>query len=251
MSLIGGHPLSSLVAAALMLAALYALGSFAMSRLYALALGSAASRAAFYAFVAPGVVLHEVAHALACVLTLTPIRGFAPFRPERRKDGGLELGHVRHDRRSSPIEAVIGLAPVVANPSGIIVVSAIFLEVGPLYVFELPALGVLEAVADRTLEQPLAGAVWAYVAGSLALGSVPSRSDLSSLPAVLLVLVVVAFAATALGPADTDFTTLVPGAIPVLAAAGELATKLYALPVLVGALAAAVAWLAWRSSAPT
>lgn len=250
MSPSGGPPLSSLVAAALMLAALYTLGSFAMARLYALALGSAASRTAFYAFVAPGVVLHELAHALACVLTLTPIRGFAPFKPERRADGSLELGHVRHDRRISPIEAVIGLAPVVANPVGIIVVSAIFLEAGPLYVLDLPALEALQAVVDRSLEQPLAGALWAYVACSLALGSVPSRSDLSSLPAVVLLLVVAAFAITAIGPDSTDLSTIATGMLPVLAAAGELATKLYALPVVVGALAAAVAWLAWRGSAP-
>lgn len=237
--------LGSLATAAALVAALYASGAFAMSRLYALALGSRASRAVFYGLVCPGVVLHELAHAVACVLTLTRIRGFAPFRPERREDGGLELGHVRHDRRSSPVEAVIGLAPVVLNPLGVLVASAVFLDTGPLYIFEAPAAGVLEAIGGRALDQPLACALWAYVAGSLALGSVPSRSDLSSLPAVVLALALTGFALVA-----TDSTALALRALPALAAAGELATKLYAFPVLVGVIAAIVAGLAWRASAP-
>jgi len=37
------------------------------------------------------------------------------------------------------------------------------------------------------VESPLLGAVWAYLSLSFALGSVPSREDLSGLPAVLLI----------------------------------------------------------------
>lgn len=243
---IAGSGATSIIAACVLVGALYVLGSFAMGRLYALAIGSVASRAVFYAFVAPGVMLHELAHALGCVATLTPIRGFAPFRPERREDGSLELGYVRHDRRASPVEALIGLAPVVINPVGLIVVTAVLLSFDPVYVFELPPLAAMEAVLNRATQQPIYGILWAYVAGSFALGSVPSRSDLSSLPAALAALVLAAFIVGAVTSVD-----IFAGVAGVLVTASALATKLYALPAIVAALAAALAWFVTRYGTPT
>ena len=45
----------------------------------------------YYYFVAPGVMFHELGHALGCVLTFTKVVEFAPFRIQ-----GETLGYVRH-----------------------------------------------------------------------------------------------------------------------------------------------------------
>jgi len=72
---------------ALELVVLYAAGSYAMVRLVGFA-GSEGilGRSAFYLLVFPGVVLHESAHYLVCLLTGTKVVCFAPFSPQRATD---------------------------------------------------------------------------------------------------------------------------------------------------------------------
>src|ERR671921_211722 len=113
---------------ALELVVLYAAGSYAMGRLVGLSEvrgGAALGRAAFYLLVFPGVILHEGAHYLACLLTGTKVIRFAPFSPRRATDGRLVLGYVRHERRTFPIRAIIGLAPVILNPLGLLFTTAL------------------------------------------------------------------------------------------------------------------------------
>ncbi len=111
------------------LAILYAAGTYAMGRLIGLSGfgggGSALGRVAFYVLVFAGVVLHEGAHYLACVLTGTKVTRFAPFSPGRSNDGRLLLGYVRHERRVFPVGAMIGLAPILLNPLGLLLVTAL------------------------------------------------------------------------------------------------------------------------------
>jgi len=174
------------------LAILYAAGSFAMGRLMVisgLGGGFAPGRIAFFLLVFPGVVLHESAHYLACLLTGTKVSRFAAFSPRRSADGRLVLGFVRHERRAFPIGAAIGLSPVLLNPLGTLLVTALLT---PLNLSEAadPSLAALEnglVSSGFFVESPLLGAVWAYLSLSFALGSVPSREDLSGLPAVLLI----------------------------------------------------------------
>jgi hypothetical protein len=217
---------------------LYAAGSYAMGRLMALSGfgGSVApDRLAFMALLFPGVVLHESAHYLACLLTGTKVSRFAAFSPRRSADGRLVLGYVRHERRGFPIGAIIGLAPVLLNPLGILLVTALLT---PLTLSEVAAPSfatVTDGLADGFLaETPLLAAVWAYLSLSLALGSVPSREDLSSLPAVLLVFGggVLLLGLLRIGSAN------VFSAIHDLAA---LAAGLYALPAAVALVAALLA----------
>src|SRR5215216_2751247 len=95
---------------AIELAILYAAGSYAMSHLMGMSGfggGSVLGRVAFYFLVFPGVVLHEGAHYLACLLTGTRVVRFAPFSPQRATDSRLVLGYVRHERRAFPIRAII------------------------------------------------------------------------------------------------------------------------------------------------
>jgi hypothetical protein len=74
----------------------------------------------------PGVLLHEGAHYLACLLTGTKVLRFAPFSPRTSHDRRLVLGYVRHERRAFPIGAIIGLAPILLNPLGLLLVTALF-----------------------------------------------------------------------------------------------------------------------------
>ena len=89
---------------AIELVVLYTAGSYVMGRLIGISGfgsgGSALGRIAFYLLVFPGVVLHEGAHYLACLLTGTKVVRFAPFSPQRATDSRLVLGYVRHERRA-------------------------------------------------------------------------------------------------------------------------------------------------------
>ena len=233
---------------AIELTILYAAGYYAMSRLMRISGlgggGSALGRMAFYLLVSPGVVLHEGAHYLACLLTGTRVSRFAPFSPGRRSNGGrLMLGYVRHERRAFPIGAIIGLAPILLNPLGLLFVTALLT---PLKFREVatPTVGVVVGgifASGFLTDTPLLAAIWAYLSMSFALGSVPSREDLSGLPMMLLVfgggtLLVVLLrmgSASVLSSAIDDLSTLAAG--------------LYALPATVAAVAALTMGLGGRA----
>jgi len=178
---------------ALELVVLYAAGSYAMGRLAELSGyrgGAALGQAVFYLLVFPGVILHEGAHYLACLLTGTKVFRFAPFSPRRSADGRRVLGYVRHERRSLPIQAIIGLAPILVNPLGLLLVTALLT---PLTLAEIvkPGFGLVEEnllASGFITSDPLLATIWAYLSLSFAVGSVPSREDLAGLPAVLLLL---------------------------------------------------------------
>jgi hypothetical protein len=176
---------------ALEVVALYAAGSYAMGRLVGFAgSGGILGRSAFYLLVSPGVVLHEGAHYLACLLTGTKVVRFAPFSPQRSADGRLVLGYVRHERRTFPIRAIIGLAPVLLNPLGLLFTTALLTPLTFRQVAD-PSVGIVVKgifASGFPTGAPLQAAVWAYLSLSFALGSVPSREDLSGLPLLLAVL---------------------------------------------------------------
>jgi len=232
---------------AIELTVLYVAGSNVMGRLMRISgfggSGSALGRPTFYLLVFPGVVLHEGAHYLACLLTGTRVSRFAPFSPGRSDDGRLVLGYVRHERRAFPIGAIIGLAPILLNPLGLLLVTA-FLT--PLTFREVanPSLAVVVKgifANGFVSDTPLLAALWAYLSLSFALGSVPSREDLSSLPVLLLIF----------GGGTLLVALLRTGSEGVLSSAiydlSALAAGLYALPATVAAVAALTAGLAGRA----
>jgi len=233
---------------AIELTILYAAGYHAMGRLMRISgFGGGESvlgRMAFYLLVFLGVVLHEGAHYLACLLTGTRVSRFAPFSPGRRSNGGrLMLGYVRHERRAFPIGAIIGLAPILLNPLGLLFVTALLT---PLTFREAatPTVGVVvEGIfaSGFLTDTPLLAAIWAYLSLSFALGSVPSREDLSGLPMVLLVF----------GGGILLVVLLRMGSESVLYSAidelSTLAAGLYALPATVAAIAALTMELGGRT----
>src|SRR5215211_8557958 len=228
------------------LSVLYAAGSYVMGRLIGISgiagSGNVLGRMAFYLLVFPGVVLHEGAHYLACLLTRTRVARFAPFSPGRTGDGRLVLGYVRHERRSFPIGAIIGLAPILLNPLGLLLITA---WLTPLTFREVTnpsfAAWVNGIFAGGFLSTtPLLAAVWAYLSLSFALGSVPSREDLAGLPMLLVVF----------GGGILLVGLLRIGTDSVLSSIYDLsalAAGLYALPATVAAVAALTLALAGRA----
>jgi len=241
----GGATLGALLLFALELAVLYVAGSYVMGRLMRIS-GFGASvmgRVGFYLLVFPGVVLHEGTHYLACLLTRTRVTRFAPFSPGRRtKDGRLVLGYVRHERRALPVGALIGLAPILLNPLGLLLVTALLTPLTFREVARPSARVVVEGIfaSGFLTDAPLLAAIWAYLSLSFALGSVPSREDLASLPLLLVIF----------GGGIILFNLLVTGSESFLSPAiydlSALAAGLYALPATVAVVAALTIGLAGR-----
>ena len=231
---------------ALELVVLYAAGSYAMGRLAELSGyrgGATLGRAVFYLLVFPGVVLHEGAHYLACLLTGTKVLRFAPFSPQRSADGRRVLGYVRHERRSVPIQAVIGLAPILVNPLGLLLASALLT---PLTIAEIvnPRFGLVEEdllASGFVTGDPLLATIWAYLSLSFAVGSVPSREDLAGLPAVLLLLCAGALLISLSGENSEN------GLLAAVYDLFALAAGLYALPATVAVMMALVIGL-WKGT---
>lgn len=79
----------------------------------------------YYYFVAPGVMFHELGHAIGCVLTLTKVVEFAPFRMR-----GETLGYVRYvksGRLQAVREFIIATGPVWLGCAAIFVLG-LFME---------------------------------------------------------------------------------------------------------------------------
>ena len=231
---------------AIELAVLYVAGSNMMSHLMGISgfdgNGSVLGRMVFYFLVFPGVVLHEGSHFLACLLTRTKVSRFAPFSPGRSNDGRFVLGYVRHERRAFPVGAIIGLAPILLNPLGLLFVTALLT---PLTLQEVahPSIEVMgkEIFASGFLtDTPLLAATWVYLSLSFALGSVPSREDLSSLPMLLLIF---GCGILLIGILRTGSENVLSSAVYDLSA---LAASLYALPATVAVVAALTMGLAGR-----
>jgi len=233
---------------AIELVVLYAAGSYVMGRLMRISgfggSGNVMGRVGFSLLIYPGVVLHEGAHYLACLLTRTKVTRFAPFSPGRRSnDGRLVLGYVRHERRAFPFGALIGLAPILLNPLGLLLVTALLTPLTFQEVAKPSARIVVEGIfaSGFLTDTPLLAAIWAYLSLSFALGSVPSREDLSSLPlllvlfggGILLIELLKTGAESVLSPAIYDLSALAAG--------------LYALPAIVAVAAALTMALAGRA----
>jgi len=233
---------------ALELAVLYLAGSYAMARLAGLlgfrSGGAGLGRVAFYLLVLPGVTLHEAAHYLACLLTGTRVSRFVPFWPQRSASDRLLLGYVRHERRSFPVEALIGLAPILLNPLGVLVVTALLTPLTLAQAID-PRFEVVNEVVLTSgflTGSPLVAATWIYLSLSFALGSVPSRADLTSVPAALLFFGVGVFL---VGFLREDSESIATGALYDLSA---LAVRMYSLPATVAGAAAVLVTLWGRTT---
>ena len=192
---------------------LYVLGSYAMTSLGSIrhAGNRLLGKLLFYLLVTPGVICHESGHYLACRLTGTRVGKFRPFAPSTDPSGRTTLGYVTHDATNPLTGAVIGMAPVVANPLLLVLLTSLLTPLEPLPTVSSVSRvgGVLDtigALVEGALRfgsaEPVAFAVWAYLALSLAVGSVPSREDFSGVPAALLLLTIGGLAYASVAGAD-------------------------------------------------
>lgn len=235
----------------LQLVAMYVLGSYAMSAFGSIGAASGMPRSGkffFYLLVAPGVIAHESAHYLACKLTGTRVGKFRPFAPSTDPSGRTTLGYVTHASRGPLTNALIGLAPVAANPLALIALTALMTPVkvvagpplgpGTSATVGLSGEGAIAVIADLgrqvgsfAASEPALFLLWVYLALSLALGSVPSREDLVAVPA----------AAVLVAAGGLIYASVFGGGFLVsLAAAASYTISLYLLPLVVAAVAAAV-----------
>jgi hypothetical protein len=152
------------------------------------------------------------------------------------------LGYVRHERRVFPIRAIIGLAPILLNPLGLLFVTALLT---PLTLQEVahPSIEVMgkENFASGSLtDSPLPATIWVYLSLSYARGSVPRREDLSSLPMLLLIF---GCAILLIGIIRTGSESVLSSVVYDLSA---LVASLYALPATVAVVTAPTMGLAGR-----
>ncbi len=129
----------------------------------------------FYLLLAPGTILHELCHALACVITLTPIHEVHLFRLRHKPDGTVQLGEVVHANADPIRNFIIAMAPL-------------FVASGLIY-----GLSAWLLPKNESWEQLLRSG-WTYlflvVVFFIALGLSPSRQDLKAVPGFLGVVVV-------------------------------------------------------------
>ena len=219
----------------------YVLGRRVLDRLVARAAsGGSLRRWATWGFLAPGVALHEGAHALAATALLGRVTRFVPFAPRPLPDGGMLLGEVRYRLSPLPVlggalgRAMVGLAPLVVVPL-VVYVAGCALVTGVAVGDDPVALG--RGLVDRGLD---AGAVlWLLLALSAAIGLLPSPTDHRDLPQALALVAAVALAwllwrggvddgegrrllTDALGPATFAAQLLAPAAVVAVVGAALL-----------------------------
>ncbi|MGE4427729.1 MAG: hypothetical protein AB7G37_14860 [Solirubrobacteraceae bacterium] len=165
----------------------YLLGRRTLDRLVAGAVRSRGPRRWLtWTFLAPGVTLHEAAHAVTVVALLGRVSRFVPFRPRPAPDGGVILGEVRYHRSrlpglSGPLAgAAIGLAPLILVPA-VVYVAGCALVTG-VAVGDAP-----EHLGRALVEGPIdtGRIVWVLVALSAGVGLLPSPVDHRDLPQAL------------------------------------------------------------------
>jgi hypothetical protein len=120
-----------------------------------------------YILVAPGTVLHELSHLLACTVLLVQTGRVDLFHPEKGEDGFINFGQVEHAETSIWRQTIISVAPLLLVPPLLLAISALLLGID---IFSDP----LGAIGDSSWWQIL---VWAYVAISCGTGAFPSSAD--------------------------------------------------------------------------
>ncbi|MEI6144664.1 MAG: hypothetical protein WCP91_03655 [Candidatus Berkelbacteria bacterium] len=137
---------------------------------------------------APGVIIHELAHGFACLFTGAKVSEMALFE----KDGG----HVKHTRPKVPIigPVIISLAPLIA---GIVIIyfASKYLSTGDLNIFKhgftsKAVIATNSAIIKNLVHFSLRNWILLYIVISTAVTMVPSRQDFINafLPLLLLIL---------------------------------------------------------------
>jgi len=148
----------------------------------------------------PGIILHELSHALAAILLGVRVGGIS-IRP-KVKGKRVQLGFVPVEQTDVVRASLIGLAPLLTG-------SGVILAIG-YWVFHLGTIGTALLGRDwstlfdqlRMAMQAADAWIWAYVIFAVSNTMVPSESDRRAWPPILIFLLIcgVLVWVTGLGP---------------------------------------------------
>lgn len=120
-----------------------------------------------YFLAAPGTILHELSHLLACKLLGVQTGEVSLFRPRQGEDGSFTLGYVKH-AESDPLRgALVAIAPLLLVPPLLLGTTALLL--GSSAITDLPS-----ALTGAPFWK---SALWLYIALSAGQGAFPSTGD--------------------------------------------------------------------------
>jgi hypothetical protein len=158
---------------------LWRLGDEVAGRMFAMSQRSLLHKLAVYPLLAPGVAVHETAHAAAALACGVQVKKFVPFWPVQDGDG-WRFGYVQPGPCSTGQNAVIASAPLWMTPvllyvTGCAAVSGVQFGQSPF---------AMVAAAAGQLTDPWTAA-WAWVFVSSALANFPSSVDVQAMRPVL------------------------------------------------------------------
>lgn len=136
------------------------------------------SRLIAYLLAAPGTVLHEASHYLACLALGVPVLGRPRlFWPQRDPQGDVILGSVPHARTDPLRQATISMAPLVLVPALLTLTTAVLIS--PQALTQLP---------DALTAVPWwRAALWVYLSLSCGQAVFPSPGDRIGMAGLLAV----------------------------------------------------------------
>jgi len=174
----------------------------------------------------PGVVLHELSHALAARLLGVRV-GRVSVLPARQGKR-IQLGFVPVEATGPVRTALIGLAPLIVGCIALLLIGHFGLRLGPVGAALTAGdwAGALEGLREAI--HATNAWIWAYLGFAVSNTMLPSRSDLRAWPAILLFVVGTAGVVALLGMGSAIVAPLT-GALRWLAAACGL-TVLIDLP---------------------
>ncbi len=189
----------------------------------------------------PGILLHEISHALAALLVGVRV-GRISIRPARVGEH-IQLGFVPIEATGPVRTTIIGLAPLVSGCLALVLIGSRGLGLGFLSAALVTGdWGTLQVGLTHVANANDAW-VWAYLAFAVSNTMLPSRSDMRAWPALVLFLLGVAglVALLELGPA---LTGPLSGTLRWLSVAATL-TLLVDLPfaLLILAMERGLAWV--------
>lgn len=165
----------------------------------------------------PGVLLHELSHALMAFVLRVRTSGFTVI-PQRDKDGHVALGSVIVERVDPLRASLIGLAPLLFGCGAVLLIGQQVFGIDDLGAVLLTGQGPAIAEALGRLFSPPDAWLWLYLLFAISNAMLPSASDRETWPPVILFVIVVAVLAlltdqgqllqAVAGPLDAGLTWL-------------------------------------------
>ena len=149
----------------------------------------------------PGVILHELSHALAAVMLGVKVAGIS-IRPKVTK-GHIQLGVVPVEKTDVVRASLIGLAPLLSGSAAILLIGYLLFGIGALRtaIVGQDWRALLSSLVAMT-QAPDAW-IWAYVIFTVSNTMMPSRSDRQAWLPLILFLLIAALLAWLIGVGPT------------------------------------------------